>query len=148
MFSPSRMSDRIPTTFLQIRQQIENRVKQLLTADVTDNEQITCFVEIMKATALCVDFNEGHIAFLDTLWNRSREMIQNRRQTLRHLDLNSQLIHLNLETELMYKEMRAELMQIIKERVQVNEALRKTSVRTMTNDEGMAMCVVSTIDNR
>lgn len=133
--------DEIPRTFLQIRQQIENRVKHLLTDDVTDTEQITCFVEIMKATALCIDFNEGHIAFLDTLWNRSRELIQNRRKSLRHLDLNSQLIHLNLETELIYKEMRAELMQIIKERVQVNDALRKNSVSNEGNN-----CVVSTVD--
>lgn len=133
--------DEIPRTFLQIRQQIENRVKHLLMDDVTDTEQITCFVEIMKATALCIDFNEGHIAFLDTLWNRSRELIQNRRKSLRHLDLNSQLIHLNLETELIYKEMRAELMQIIKERVQVNDALRKNSVSNEGNN-----CVVSTVD--
>lgn len=133
--------DEIPRTFLQIRQQIENRVKHLLTDDVTDTEQITCFVEIMKATALCIDFNEGHTAFLDTLWNRSRELIQNRRKSLRHLDLNSQLIHLNLETELIYKEMRAELMQIIKERVQVNDALRKNSVSNEGNN-----CVVSTVD--
>lgn len=137
------MSDKAQTTFLQIRQQIENRVKQLLTENVTDTEQITCFVEIMKSVALCEDFNEGHIAFLDTLWNRSREMMQNRRKSLRHLDLNSQLIHLNLETELIYKEMRAELMQIIKERVQANAVLRKNSIRT--NNEGNT-CVMSTVD--
>lgn len=137
------MSDEIPTTFLEIRQQIENRVKQLLNDDVTDTEQITCFVEIMKAVALCVDFNEGHIAFLDTLWNRSREMIQKRRQTLRHLDLNSRLIHLNLETELIYKEMRAELMQIIKTRVQTINQIRENC--SMKN-EGTKNIVMPTID--
>lgn len=122
--------ENLSQNFVGNREIIKDKVKQLLDEDVTDEEQIQHFVEIMKLVSHCQDFNEGHITFLDTLWNRSRDIIHNRRKTERHFDRDSKTIHLDLETELLYKEMRAELLKIVDARVQQNNhILRNSSIR-------------------
>lgn len=102
--------------FGNVRKQIEEKVTALMAQDISDQQQLTIFADIMKQVALCEDFNANHIAFLDTIWNRSREAIHQRHKSLRHYDANSQSIRLNIETDLLYKEMRTELLEIVKKR--------------------------------
>lgn len=102
--------------FGEVRRQIEATVTALLSPNLTDEEQLTLFAEAMKTVALCTDFNANHIAFLDTIWNRSREAVHQRNKSLQRYDANSQNIRLSIETDLLYKEMRAELLEIVKRR--------------------------------
>lgn len=112
---PSEL-EKFAMTLPAIRRQLEPKVRALVAEDISDEEQLSLFAEVIKQLALCSDFGASHIDFLDTLWTRSRDVVHQRHKSLRHYDANSQSIRLNIETDLLYKEMRADLMDIVKRR--------------------------------